>query len=505
MRLLLQDYVKALAYAGDVEQVASAALILQYSYWDVVTLVALTTSNNTVTTSTLSGGKDSIYSLAMNPSGTAVISGSAENVLRVWDPRACHKNMMKLKGHTDNIKSIVVNRDGTQTIRTHTEGVWSLAVNESFSTVYSAGRDKNVWATDLSNTGYSALVCQEVAPILKLCLIDDDSSLWVSTTDSALNKWSVSHLRYHYDAELQTHLQTMNTEPQQHIKGAASIRQCHILNDKRHVITKDSKSNVDIYDVLSARLVENLGPVSLEEEIKKRTQTVFVPNWFTVDLKIGLLTIHLDESDCFAAWRSAKEANLEENIDIKVNYGVLIVQALLDYWPKTHQQQDEEKCEQKRYFDVPPHTPIIFSELSGKTVLRLLAKDAVGHTEGMLLAEYAPAWITDLVVNRKLPAFNKLPFMLQSYSTSLKSPAKRERLAASDMLQVRKVIEHVQLTNDSSKPDADHEDLAAAALDHVEIYCNDQLLDPSMDLRTAKNFVWKQGGDLTLVYKQINR
>lgn len=73
-----------------------------------------------------------------------------------------------------------------------------------------------------------------------------------------------------------------------HAVGAASIRQCHILNDKRHVITKDSKSNVDIYDVLSARLVENLGPVSLEEEIKKRTQTVFVPNWFTVDLKIGV-------------------------------------------------------------------------------------------------------------------------------------------------------------------------------------------------------------------------
>jgi len=34
-------------------------------------------------------------------------------------------------------------------------------------------------------------------------------------------------------------------------------------------------------------------------------------------LVLQLLTIHLDESDCFAAWRSAKEANLEENIDIK--------------------------------------------------------------------------------------------------------------------------------------------------------------------------------------------
>ena len=37
--------------------------------WDVTTLTALTASNNTVTTSSLNGNKDSIYSLAMNPSG----------------------------------------------------------------------------------------------------------------------------------------------------------------------------------------------------------------------------------------------------------------------------------------------------------------------------------------------------------------------------------------------------------------------------------------------------
>ena len=63
--------------------------------------------------SSLMGSKDSIYSLAMNNAGTVIISGSAENVLRVWDPRTCQKQM-KLKGHTDNIKAIVINRDGTQ-------------------------------------------------------------------------------------------------------------------------------------------------------------------------------------------------------------------------------------------------------------------------------------------------------------------------------------------------------------------------------------------------------
>lgn len=51
----------------------------------------------------------------MNPAGTVIVSGSTEKVLRVWDPRTCLK-LMKLKGHTDNVKALVLNRDGTQVI-----------------------------------------------------------------------------------------------------------------------------------------------------------------------------------------------------------------------------------------------------------------------------------------------------------------------------------------------------------------------------------------------------
>jgi WD repeat-containing protein 48 len=42
-------YVKALAYARDKEQVASAGLDKAIFLWDVNTLTALTASNNTVT------------------------------------------------------------------------------------------------------------------------------------------------------------------------------------------------------------------------------------------------------------------------------------------------------------------------------------------------------------------------------------------------------------------------------------------------------------------------
>jgi len=49
----------------------------------------------------------------MNSMGSVIVSGSTEKVLRVWDPRTCQK-LMKLKGHADNVKALVLNRDGTQ-------------------------------------------------------------------------------------------------------------------------------------------------------------------------------------------------------------------------------------------------------------------------------------------------------------------------------------------------------------------------------------------------------
>lgn len=70
--------------------------------------------------------------------------------------------------------------------------------------------------------------------------------------------------------------------------GGSAIRHCHVLNDRRHVLTKDTEENVALYDVLKARKVEDLGKVDFEQEIKKRNKMVYVPNWFSVDLKTGV-------------------------------------------------------------------------------------------------------------------------------------------------------------------------------------------------------------------------
>ena len=61
-------------------------------------------------------------------------------------------------------------------------------------------------------------------------------------------------------------------EPELIISGGPSIKQYHVLNDKRHILTKDTDSHVALYDVLKAQRVEDLGQIDFEQETKNRGQ-----------------------------------------------------------------------------------------------------------------------------------------------------------------------------------------------------------------------------------------
>lgn len=572
-----RDYVKALAYARDKEIVASGALDKQIFLWDVNTLTALTATNNTVTTSSLSGQKDSIYSLAMNDAGTVLVSGSTEKALRVWDPRTCEK-VMKLRGHMDNVKTVVMNAEGTQclsgssdgtvrlwsigqqrciaTFRVHEQGVWTICPNENFTSFFSSGRDQRVVLTDLRQDDCSVLLFIEKSPVLAMELCADAKSLWVATSDSDLKRWPIvlnknnQTIRYNEVEPTPTCQQPLDT-----IKGAPSTTNYHVLNDRRHILTKDSDGIVKLWDVLKVNLDETLGKVDFDMEIQKRFQKIFVPHWFTVDIKIGLLMVHLDESDCFNAWLSYGDAPdvTPKIIDGKpaititnyVNYGMLLLQSLFEHWPETHvlPEADKETTEHSvtetdasasdvdinvetparivpgnGCFSIPAHSPVVVSEScgTGRTLLRFLAIDASGETERCLLSEIIPPWIYDVVVKKLTPKSNKLAFFLLPHSSSLKSQ-KRDRLCASDMIQIKKVIEHVyekffgsESSGTNSTPGnerepstVESEDISRIAHSKIELYCNDQLLEPSMDLRTVKHYLWKNSGEIVLHYKLL--
>lgn len=504
-----KDYAKCLAYAKDREIVASAGYDRMIYLWDIQALTMLTATKNTVTTKPLDGSKNSIYSLAINQTGTLVASGSTEKKIRLWDPRSRQK-LLKLRGHTDNVRSLVFSKDGSfllsassdgtirlwsvpqqrciSIIRVHDEGVWTLQANEAFNAVYSGGKDGKIFVTDLKNTSNSALVCEEAAPILKILLVDrcytnsarshDSQSLWVSTTDSSLKNWPITankldlfrdRLDQDYTSVTSADLDDLplNKFPDVSIPGNPAVINYHILNDRRHILTRESDNSVALYDVLTAQKIEILHTAlnradakeNYENEIKKRFKMIYVPNWFTVDLKIGLLCIHLEEVECLSAWVSAKDYGFKPRNDLgqdpKVNLGFLMLLALLEHWPPTYDGHENDirgsqndtasnntsmdehqnlsyyhKPNQissrhrnsisdrnhlkgasiragNQYFTIPDHTPIIVSE-GNQTLLRFLAHEACNENEDLFLQEIIPLWMSDIVTSRCQPKFTKV-------------------------------------------------------------------------------------------------
>lgn len=277
----------------------------------------------------------------MNPSGSLIVSGSTENALRIWDPRTCNR-IMKLRGHSENVKALVISTDGSQvisgssdgtmklwsvgqqrcvqTFHVHTEGVWALLVNDTFSHVISGSRDKRICQTELRNPNNSVLVCEESAPVLSLCYNSDHNGVWVSvcvytrvshvlllysfrsqatTWNSDVKCWKLPRSdRSNYNGSASDGAAMVNGRDVELacIKGGAAIKKYVVLNDKRHILTKDTDNNVAIYDVLKVVKDQDLGPVDFDQELQQRNQKVYIPNWFTVDLKTGVSIAHSSHS-----------------------------------------------------------------------------------------------------------------------------------------------------------------------------------------------------------------
>lgn len=130
-----------------------------------------------------------------------------------------------------------------------------MLATEDFSYAISGGRDKKVIMTDLKNISNTLVVCVEQAPILKMCFTADQQSVWISTSDSNIRCWKLPTDK-HFKEEAK-----MPSSPISLIPGGAAIRQAMVLNDKRHILTKDAQNNIALYDVLRARKVEDLGQV----------------------------------------------------------------------------------------------------------------------------------------------------------------------------------------------------------------------------------------------------
>lgn len=73
----------------------------------------------------------------MNTNGTILVSGTDINNIHIWDPRT-YKQIIKLEGHSDIVKALIVSEDGTQIISSGSDStikVWSAGQRKCVKTI----------------------------------------------------------------------------------------------------------------------------------------------------------------------------------------------------------------------------------------------------------------------------------------------------------------------------------------------------------------------------------
>ncbi|KAH7435528.1 hypothetical protein KP509_06G068400 [Ceratopteris richardii] len=386
------DYVISLAAAKNSNLVASAGLGGEVFVWDLDAAsiplskasveengsVPSTGTSQGYTPITARGHKESVYALAMNDTASILVSGGTEKAVRVWDPRSGAKTL-KLKGHTDNIRALLLDPSGrfclsgssdsmirlwdlgqqrcVHSYAVHTDSVWALATTPSFTHVYSGGRDLSVYLTDLSSRE-SFLVCSEEHPILSLAL-EGEEWLWISTSDSSFRKWhteshgalkNLSRASSFVAASLpfaraRACLESsppvpLNTSPACTVPGTPAIVRHTVLNDKRHVLTKDALGFVKLWEITKGAVIEDFGEVPFEEKEKELFEMVSIPSWFTIDTRLGSISVHLETPQCFSAEMYAVDLQVPgASEEQKLNIGQETLRGLFSQWLMCRRQK----------------------------------------------------------------------------------------------------------------------------------------------------------------------
>ncbi|KAI3408238.1 WD_REPEATS_REGION domain-containing protein [Psidium guajava] len=543
------------------------------------------------------GHKESVYALAMNGSGTLLVSGGTEKVVRVWDPRSGSKTM-KLKGHTDNIRSLLLDSTGRfclsgssdsmirlwdlgqqrciHSYAVHTDSVWALASTPTFSHVYSGGRDMSLYLTDLA-TRESLLLCTEEHPVLQLALHDD--SIWIATTDSSVHRWpiegrnpqkvfqrggsflagnlSFSRARVSLEGSTPT---PVYKEPKFTIWGNPGIVQHEILNNRRHVLTKDSVGSVKLWEITRGIVVEDYGKVSFEEKKEELFEMVSIPPWFTIDTRLGSLSVHLDTPQCFSAEMYSVDLNISgKPEDDKVNLGRETLKGLLVHWlTKRRQKRGSEasangdmlpgrdvaaralshsriEVDGNAENDSSVYPPFEFSTVSPPSIITEGSQGGpwrkrITDLDGTEDEKDFPWWCLDCVLNNRLPPREntKCSFYLHPCEGATVQILTQGKLSAPRILRIHKVVNYViekmvlekpldNVNNEGTFPPGGHLPHSSASdisfrsglkpwqklRPSIEILCNNQVLSPDMSLATVRAYIWKKPEDLVLNYRVV--
>ncbi|KAF5010199.1 hypothetical protein FDECE_3640 [Fusarium decemcellulare] len=154
---------------------------------------------------------------------------------------------------------------------------------------------------------------------------------------------------------------------------------------------------------------------------------------------------------------------------------------------------------------LPPGTKVVIQEETSGGSANVY-QGIVGNVgkDADLIEQKGPKWLGEVLLQNKVPNKDpvKVSFVLHPVDDSLPTIAAADgnnRLNANRMLRVRKILAYVAERIEPPPEDPEQDTLKPE--EYLELYCNDQLLNPVTTLSTLRTHLWKGGNDIVLYYK----
>lgn len=296
----------------------------------------------------------------LSEDGMTCVSGSADHTIRVWDVgmRRC---VHVFHAHEDSAWSLGV--AGRSCGYNLVAGEETGGAGGSLSEVFSGGRDGLLIRHDLRSL-QSSVIAREESPLQAFAVPADGSSFWIANADSHVRRVPASvHETSDADEEgSETPLSTMMETMPQPVKdnivipGTPRLTDFRVLHNKRQVLLCDACQQLSIWDVTNGQLIDvptgnsssssSSAPLKTEDVMRRALlevdKPVSVPNWFSCDLSLGSLSVHLDANQCFKAESEDVDTLVpdpggragREGDSTPVNLGVRTLRALFDGWTR---------------------------------------------------------------------------------------------------------------------------------------------------------------------------
>ncbi|KAH6605014.1 hypothetical protein Trco_006721, partial [Trichoderma cornu-damae] len=212
----------------------------------------------------------------------------------------------------------------------------------------------------------------------------------------------------------------------------------------------------------------------------------------------------------------AEESESSSNHDKEVDDSFLgVIQKIRNEYDKQIAESPDRLVETRITPSLPSDTPVLKLPLGTKVIIQEETSGGSanlyqGTVENLgrdadIIEQKAPMWLGDVLLQNQIPIKDpvKISFVLQPMDNLPPIATDgNSRLNANRMLRVKKILAYI---SERIEPEQDDDPNALKPEEYLELYCNDQLLHPTMNLATLRTHVWKGGNDILLFYKANGR